>query len=81
MFMDNHHGDGRIAMWCKTMLGEQADMVEFEPDRYFVPPYVGPKGWVGVRLDKPKPDWKLIEWHVLQSWRMSAPMRLASRMP
>jgi hypothetical protein len=77
MFMDNHHGDGRIAIWCKAPPGDQADMVESDPKRYFVPPYVGPRGWVGVRLDI-KPNWKTIEAIVRESWRMTAPKRLLS---
>ena len=76
MFMDNHHGDGRIAIWCKAPQGDQADMVESDPKRYFVPPYVGPRGWIGVRLDAPKPNWKVIASIVRESWRMTAPKRL-----
>jgi hypothetical protein len=77
MFMDDHHGDGRIAIWCKAPPGEQADMVESDPKRYFVPPYVGPRGWVGVRLDV-KPSWKTIAAIVRESYRMTAPKRVAA---
>jgi hypothetical protein len=76
MFMDDHHGDGRIAIWCKAPPGDQADMVESDPKRYFVPPYVGPRGWVGVRLDVPKTSWKTIATIVRESYRMTAPKRL-----
>jgi hypothetical protein len=75
MFMRNHHGDGRVAIWCKAPPGDQADMVESDPTRFFVPPYVGPRGWIGVRLDR-KPNWKLVETIVRESWRMTAPKRL-----
>ena len=47
----NHHGAGRAAVWCKASPMNQAMMVEAEPGRFFVPPYVGPSGWVGVWLD------------------------------
>jgi hypothetical protein len=47
----NHHGAGRVAVWCKASRMNQAMMVEAEPGRFFVPPYVGPSGWVGVWLD------------------------------
>lgn len=47
----NHHGAGRPAAWCKAARTNQAMMVEAEPRRFFVPPYVGPSGWVGVWLD------------------------------
>ncbi len=47
----NHHGQGRHAVWCKAALGNQEFMVRDAPDRFFVPPYVGPSGWIGVYLD------------------------------
>jgi hypothetical protein len=49
---DDHHGDGRLALWLAAPDGAQAMLVEAEPESYFVPPYVGPRGWVGVRLDR-----------------------------
>ena len=51
-FLDNHHDDGRLALWCMAAPGAQAMLVESNPDHYFVPPYVGHMGWVGVRLDR-----------------------------
>lgn len=51
MFLDDHHGDGRLALWCAAPEGVQAEMVQLEPDRFFRPPYVGHRGWLGVRLD------------------------------
>lgn len=51
MYLDNHHGDGRLAIWCAAPEGMQDMLVEAVPERYFVPPYVGHRGWLGVRLD------------------------------
>jgi hypothetical protein len=51
MVMSNHHGDGRFALWCAAPDGLQEMLVEGEPERFFVPPYVGHRGWLGVRLD------------------------------
>ncbi|HEY3765017.1 MAG TPA: MmcQ/YjbR family DNA-binding protein [Gaiellales bacterium] len=51
-FMDNHHDDGRLALWCAAPEGVQAAVVTADPERYFVPPYVGHRGWLGVRLDR-----------------------------
>ncbi|HEV8198425.1 MAG TPA: MmcQ/YjbR family DNA-binding protein [Candidatus Polarisedimenticolia bacterium] len=56
MFMDNHHGDGRLAIWCNAAPGAQEAFVARDGDRYFVPPYVGPSGWLGVRLDRGLPE-------------------------
>jgi hypothetical protein len=75
MFLDNHHGDGRVAIWCKAPPGAQGTLVEADPTRYFVPPYVGPRGWLGARLDT-GPDWDAIAACVEESWRMTAPKRL-----
>src|SRR3954470_5357894 len=52
MVMDNHHGDGRFAIWCAAPEGMQQMLVEADPDKFFVPPYVGTRGWLGVRLDR-----------------------------
>lgn len=54
-FCDNHHHDGRLALWCAAPEGAQAMLVDANPDAYFVPPYVGHQGWVGVRLDRDLP--------------------------
>lgn len=50
MFLDDHHDDGRLAIWCGAPDGVQADMVETDPERFFRPPYVGHLGWLGVLL-------------------------------
>jgi hypothetical protein len=74
---NNHHGAGRAAVWCKAAPGNQALMVRAEPERYFVPPYVGPSGWVGVWLDK-RPDWKEVGELMRDSYRLVAPKKLAA---
>jgi hypothetical protein len=50
-FLDDHHGDGRLALWCAAPDGAQAMLVDSDPEHYFVPPYVGHRGWIGVQLD------------------------------
>ena len=50
-------GDGRLSVWMKAPEGVQELLVEADPERFFVPPYAGPKGWIGVRLDGAAPDW------------------------
>jgi hypothetical protein len=52
MVMNDHHGDGRFALWCAAPDGMQQSLVDADPERYFVPPYVGHRGWLGVRLDR-----------------------------
>jgi len=59
MFADNHHGDGRVAVWCAASKDEQETLVTADPDFFFVPPYVGVGGWIGIRLDRDL-DWGVI---------------------
>ena len=51
MFVNDHHGDGRIALWLDAPPGDQELLVAADPVRFFVPPYQGPYGWIGVRVD------------------------------
>ncbi len=71
----NHHGGGRSAVWCKAAPGNQALMVKAAPDRFFVPPYVGPSGWIGVYLDAGT-DWDELSGLLRDSYRMTAPKKL-----
>lgn len=52
MVLRDHHGDGRFAIWCAAADGMQQMLVEADPERFFVPPYVGHRGWLGFRLDR-----------------------------
>ena len=73
-FHPNHHGDGRIAVWIKSTFETQEALVEAEPELFFVPPYVGPSGWLGVRLDR-KIEWGMVEALLEDGYRMVAPKR------
>ncbi|MGH7554312.1 MAG: MmcQ/YjbR family DNA-binding protein [Longimicrobiales bacterium] len=75
----NHHGAGRHALWCKAAPGNQALMVKAAPDRFFVPPYVGPSGWIGIRLDG-KVDWEDVGALLRDSYRLIAPKKLAAQL-
>ena len=52
MVLTNHHGDGRFAIWCAAPEGMQRMLVDADAERFFVPPYVGHRGWLGLRLDR-----------------------------
>jgi predicted DNA-binding protein (MmcQ/YjbR family) len=66
---------GRPAVWCKAPPGAQGVLIGADAARFFAPPYVGPKGWIGVWLDR-RPDWAEVAGLVERSWRMTAPKRL-----
>lgn len=74
--LDDHHGDGKLAIWCKASPGEQAALVGSDAERYFVPPYVGHRGWIGVRLDVGMEDWQEVGELLVDSYRLTAPKRL-----
>lgn len=73
----NHEG-GRPSLWLKAPDGAQAALVEGRPQSFFVPPYVGHKGWVGVYLDTRNVDWPLLESLIEESYRLIAPRRLVA---
>ena len=73
-------GDGRISVWLKAPPGAQEILIGADPELFFRPPYVGHKGWVGMRLDR-EPDWAEVEMLVERSYRMTAPKRLADKPP
>ena len=78
MVLTNHHGDGRFAIWCAAPDGLQAMLVEADPERFFVPPYVGHRGWLGVRLDRAL-DWDELTGIVEDAFADVAPRALVER--
>lgn len=78
-YRENHHGDGRVALWCKASDGVQELLVDSDPERFFVPPYVGPSGWVGVRLERDRVDWDGVAALLEEAWRLTAPKRLRAQ--
>ena len=76
IFAMEKRGDGRLSLCCKAPAGSQMVLVGADPERFFVPPYVGHKGWVGMRLDNNQ-DWEEAAELVKRSYRLIAPKRLA----
>jgi hypothetical protein len=78
MYLDDHHGDGRLAIWCAAAAGVQEALADGAPEHYFVPPYVGHRGWVGVRLDRGL-GWQEIAAMVEDAYLAVAPASLMKR--
>ena len=74
-FVDNHHHDGRLALWCAAAAGMQSALVDQNPEGYFVPPYVGGRGWLGVRLDRGL-EWDEVAGVLEAAYAAVAPTRL-----
>jgi hypothetical protein len=76
MFLDDHHGDGIMGIWCAAPPGAQEQLIREEPHRFFRPPYVGHRGWIGVRLDI-DPDWEELADIITDAYLTVAPKSLA----
>jgi hypothetical protein len=75
MLVDDHHGDGRFAIWCAAPPGNQELLLQADPDRFFRPPYVGHRGWLGVMLHG-KVDWDEVAGIVEDAFATVAPKKL-----
>lgn len=70
----NHHGDGKVALWCATPIGAQTILVETNPEIYYIPAYVGHLGWVGVRLDR-NAEWSDVKGVIQDAYLTKAPKK------
>src|SRR5580693_6621667 len=77
-YVVNHHGDGRVALWLNAPAGAQEVHVEAEPLLFFIPPYVGPRGWLGVILDRGI-EWGRVAGLVREGYEKVAPTELRAR--
>lgn len=77
-FLDNHHGDGIVSVTCKVLPGENTALAKAQPGRYYLPAYIGSRGWVALRLDEGKVDWDEVRELLLGSYLLTAPKRLAA---
>ena len=80
---DDHHGDGRLAVWIKSDLDTREALIDADPRRFFVPPYVGPSGWIGVdlgRLGGRSVDWEMVAGLLEAGYRQVAPKRAIARL-
>ncbi len=79
LWPDGHHGDQFAHLWAAAPPGVQAEVVEAEPDRFFKPPYVGGRGWIGLRLDG-RVDWDEVSAVAVDAYRVIAPAKLVAEL-
>ena len=79
-FLANHHGDGIVAVCCRSALGENIDRAAREPQRFYLPAYIGARGWFGLRLDRGPIDWAEVRNVIELSYRLAAPKSLVRRL-
>jgi hypothetical protein len=78
-FLQDHHGDGRLALNCRAPAGLAVAMAQAAPAQFHVPKYLGHRGWIGIWLELPDSDWDEVEALLLEAYRMTAPKNLAAR--
>jgi predicted DNA-binding protein (MmcQ/YjbR family) len=72
-FLDNHHGDGIVSVCVKSELGENLDRARLNPERYYLPDYIGPRGWFGMRVDVGRVPWAEVAEVIERSYLLTAP--------
>lgn len=75
-YLDDHHGDGRISINCKTTDDLRTMLEAVVPDQLHVPKYLGSKGWIGLWIDLPKTNWGPVRDALLQAYKLTAPKKL-----
>lgn len=78
-FLNNHHGDGIVGFCCKVLPGDNHALIRSDPNRFYMPAYVGPRGWVGLRLDVGEVDWEEVSELLRHSFLLIAPKSLSSK--
>jgi hypothetical protein len=77
-YLNDHHGDGITAVCCKVLPGDNAALIAAQPKKFYMPAYIGSRGWVGLRLDIPGVDWNEVSELIRGSYRLVAPQKLAN---
>ena len=77
-YLFDHHGDGMIAFCCKSSLSEQRRLVRDDPESFFVPAYLGSRGWIAIRLDLEEVDWETVSDLARRAFQSIAPRKLAA---
>jgi hypothetical protein len=77
-YLHDHHGDGIISVCAKTLPGDNVTLIAANPTKFYSPAYIGPRGWVGLRLDLGKIDWDEVKELIAGSYVQTAPKRLAT---
>ena len=78
-FLNDHHGDGIVALACKVLPGDNEDLAKAQPRRFYLPAYIASRGWVALRLDAGEIDWDEVSELVRGSYQLIAPKRLAAQ--
>jgi predicted DNA-binding protein (MmcQ/YjbR family) len=78
-FLNDHHGDGIVSVCARVLPGDNQRLVNSDPAKFYLPAYIGPRGWVGLRLDAGEVDWEEVEELVTGSYQLVTASRSTSR--
>ena len=79
-YLNDHHGNAIVSVCCKVLPGDNERLIAANPRKFYMPAYIGPRGWVGLRLDRSTVDWAEVEELVRGSYAQTAPTRLLKRL-
>ncbi|HEY1578979.1 MAG TPA: MmcQ/YjbR family DNA-binding protein [Terracidiphilus sp.] len=79
-YLNDHHGDGIVSICCKVLPGDNERLIDSNPRKFYMPAYIGPRGWVALRLDRPTVDWNEVQELVRGSYEQTAPKRLLQQL-
>jgi predicted DNA-binding protein (MmcQ/YjbR family) len=79
-YLNDHHGDGRLALNCKAGPGRSHELATAHPERFHLPAYLARHGWAGLWLDLPETDWEEVKTLLVEAYRLAAPAWLAARL-
>ena len=78
-FLNDHHGDGIVSVCARVLPGDNTALIAAQPERFYLPAYIGPRGWVALRLDRGAVDWKEVAELVKTSYQLVSPKRVAAK--
>ncbi len=78
-FLNDHHEDGIVSVCARVLPGDNTALIAAQPERFYMPAYIGPRGWVALRLDRGAVDWKEVAELVKTSYQLLAPKRIAAK--
>ena len=79
-YLNDHHGDGIVSLCCKVLPGDNERLIDSNPRKFYMPAYIGPRGWVALRLDRATVDWKEVQELVRGSYEQTAPKKLVAQL-
>ena len=79
-YLNDHHGDGIVSMCCKVLPGDNERLIDSNPQKFYMPAYIGPRGWVALRLDRTTVDWSEVKELIRGSYEQSAPKKFVRQL-